>query len=155
MQNLIHHSCESQQRICHGTNIFDPDSEKYLSAWHSVCDQRSPLKPTTPVLSSITQAPSHICPDAIVTACQSATELIKCGVTTGGSEQVSSCSCQPSLLAQAWSCSYLGNLTCFETAASTENLPGYGYCSNFGNVISSLAVSILPKLCIIRLKASS
>jgi hypothetical protein len=145
-KDLILFSCESETRLCSGSTEFDSQSEEEIGLWHSVCDKETSLKPTTPVLSSITQpaqATGALCTGAVADACLTANNQQECSLTANGPAQISSCSCEPLFLSQAFTCSYLGNLTCFRTTAATESLPGYGYCSNFGSVIGGLVSTLV------------
>lgn len=55
--------------------------------------------------------------------------------------QLSSCYCQPEFLALAYSCEYIGNVSCLQTEATLSSVWGYSYCKNFQSVIGTGIVS--------------
>jgi hypothetical protein len=134
------HRCENEQRLCYGNGDLDNQAQDLASAWHSGCDGHISFTPTTPAISSITVTndAAKVC-TTFAAQCASASAAIgRCKTDYSSSSAQSSCFCAPQLQAMEYSCAYLGNVTCLKTSATLSNLPAYGYCSNFQEVIGEL-----------------
>ena len=118
-------------------------------SWHALCDSYVKFTPTTPFLSEITSDRNNdFCQTLVKGACSSAkVGFNDCLDLVMEGAKYSSCICAPSLIAQDYSCEFLGNTSCLATAATLSNLVPYSSCSNFGAVMSTIQVSgLFPDL---------
>jgi hypothetical protein len=130
------YSCESELRICFGSNVEDDLFAEAALDWHSLCDGFINFKPTTPVISTYSATPT-ICDTAVEAACLSAERVQNLCTTLTNLSALSSCQCQPVIMQNDFTCEYIGNVSCLAAPAATTNLIGYGYCSNFAEVIGA------------------
>ncbi|KAF2098859.1 hypothetical protein NA57DRAFT_56497 [Rhizodiscina lignyota] len=132
--------CESEQRLCFGNGDLDNTAEQFVDTWHSACDKKITFTPTTPSVSSITASYNVQYCTTMFAACASASIANQACESsfTIPSERVS-CFCQAPLLANEYTCAYLGNVSCIQTEAALSRIPGYSICPNFESVVGGLA----------------
>jgi hypothetical protein len=136
-------SCESEQRLCFGNDMNDNVMATGLSLWHSVCDNRITFSPSTPAVSTLsTTNDPNFCTTAY-SACQShLNSQGECSLSDPKlGPEFSTCFCQPELLSLAYTCVYMGNLTCQGEPAALTNIPGYNFCRNAPSVLVSAGVT--------------
>src|SRR6202000_2527521 len=103
--------------------------------------------PTPPVVSTITVPFYPRCATPLVSACGVASDAVDdCLLSYSAAGQASlktSCYCQQSIIAEAFTCIYVGNVTCDNNGqVNTQSLWGYGSCSNFPSLFSSLVAQV-------------
>ncbi|KAH8898272.1 hypothetical protein GQ53DRAFT_415420 [Thozetella sp. PMI_491] len=138
-------SCENQLRACFASDELDNEMEEASSLWLSLCKTYITYTPTTPVLSEVTSSfDDAFCNTVVKSACGAATvALDKCDTILDES-LLSECVCQPSILRYDYTCEYMGNITCFSTAAALSNLFLSSACANFDSVIGTGLVGSIP-----------
>lgn len=142
------HRCKNEERICFGNGNLDNQWESIANSWHSGCDAAISFRPTTPALSTITSTyDAQVCVK-YASACASGTrELSSCFNGYTASADRSSCICAPKIQSIAYTCQYLGNITCQLTTAALSNLFAYSSCSNYQSVMANItAVSPRARL---------
>jgi hypothetical protein len=152
MQTLtLRCSCLSEERVCLAGAGLDFEATSEASIWHSICDTAISFKPTTPVISTITEPLDPRCGDPLETACGLASDALDdCQLSYSAPGQASlqlSCYCQQSVLAEAFTCEYIGNLTCYNDQVNTQLLYGNGLCSNFPAFFSSMLTQVCYRGC--------
>jgi hypothetical protein len=114
-----------------------------LALWHNICDTATSLTPTTSAISSITIPADPRCGSILSTACISASlgvdgcENFASGLGLAPSS-IASCACKEPLLEEAFTCLYVGNVTCLTTQIATSCLYGYNLCPAFSQFLSSM-----------------
>jgi hypothetical protein len=77
------------------------------------------------------------------TACDLATQgLSSCQSFIIEPMSYSACICQESLLENAFTCEYVGAVTCQQSQIDTANLVGAGVCSTFPQFFSSMTSKV-------------
>jgi hypothetical protein len=110
-------------------------------SWHTACDPKISFTPTTPIRSSMSFT---FDPNACTTAwegcvsqsaeyekCQSKHSMITSDLT--------SCLCQSPFLQAAFTCTYLGNVSCGLVPGTLSRVRGYSDCPNFMSIVGPLA----------------
>jgi hypothetical protein len=144
--------CENEENLCYMDNAVDSSWLSTLAEWHTICDTYITFSPTTIPLSTLTTTWSQGDCEEMITACASALASIdKCSTDQSDITSLSSCLCTPDIMSWDYTCSYLGNISCYETGATLSELPEYSLCENFAEVIGSgissaavITVSIPP-----------
>jgi hypothetical protein len=140
---LILNRCEYELQRCFLGNELDSTFDEGIEKWDSLCGNYVTFTPTTPAASAFTDHPDQLCQE-VKSACQTAGNLLdECSTYKYDldTSSFSSCTCQPRLLRQEYSCLYIGNASCLVTEVALSNLPGYSQCDNFPSVIGTGLVS--------------
>lgn len=135
--------CENELELCYRGNYYQDSFDRGIELWDSLCRSYVTFSPTTPSAKPYTAYPEQLCVD-VDKACQTARNILRdClpYVSDTDTSRLSSCECQPRLLRQAYTCQYIGNVSCLATEAATTNAYGYGTCDNFDSVIGAEHVS--------------
>jgi hypothetical protein len=135
---LTSRSCESEWRLCLENDDFDGDAQEDVSLWNSACDAQITFSPTTPVLSTVTATyDDQYCTTAAAACDRDKTALEACSISYLGQDatKYSSCFCAPPVLSDAYTCGFLGNVSCRQVPATLTNLVEYTYCDNFMSVL--------------------
>lgn len=141
--------CEYELQLCFLGNELDSTFDEGVELWHSLCGAYVTFTPTTPAASAFTEYPDELCQE-VKKACQTAKSMRdECSTHKDDldTSSPSSCTCNPRLLRQEYTCLYVGNASCLATEVAFSNLPGYSRCDNFQLVIGSGVVS---KTCLIK-----
>ncbi|KAH7263813.1 hypothetical protein BKA59DRAFT_431376 [Fusarium tricinctum] len=131
--------CEYELQRCFLGNELDSTFDEGIEKWDSLCGSYVTFTPTTPAASAFTDHPDQLCQE-VKRACQTAKNLLdECSTYKYDldTSTFSSCTCQPRLLRQEYSCLYVGNASCLVTEVALSNLPGYSECDNFPSVIGT------------------
>jgi hypothetical protein len=142
MLKLKIHSCDSEERLCLGSDVNDGSFQTYIRSWHSACDDVITFSPTTPALSSITVPYDPKFCNTVLSSCARASiSAAGCdGSYTG--QQYSSCICQPPLFSLQYTCEFLGNTSCLLTTAALTGMAAYGLCPNLVDVLGGGNASV-------------
>ena len=145
LQYLTIGSCNSEERLCLGSDSMDDDFTDDYYSWSSWCDPVVNYTPTTPVLSSIT-APYDVsyCLTAS-SACYSMTAS-RSGCTQSDMASASSCLCAPAVLSLEYTCSVLGNVSCVQVPAHLDQMSGWSYCTNNIEQVLTIPPSLTASL---------
>ncbi|SCV28470.1 uncharacterized protein FFB14_01741 [Fusarium fujikuroi] len=133
------YECENELELCYRGNYYQDSFDRGIELWESLCRSYVTFSPTTPSAKPYTVYPEQLCVD-VDKACQTARNVLSdClpYVSDTDTSRLSSCECQARLLRQAYSCQYIGNVSCLATEAATSNAYGYGICDNFDSVIGA------------------
>jgi hypothetical protein len=146
------YNCESNLRLCLGSNLFDSDLQAELSDWHSVCDSYIGNSITTPILSTLTStAPGLETCDILQkeSACNSEAAIFDActssysGLTASSDiSKYSSCLCQTPLLSLQYLCEFLCSDTSSAGTSALTVLPAAKLCTNFASFMATVG---LPK----------
>lgn len=131
-------------RLCVEGPWDDNEWESWISQWHFICDSYITFTPTTPPISSISTTLYFDYCTLANSYCASLTVgLDQCSMSIMSfNSQMVSCYCQPRFLTMAYSCEYIGNMSCLQTGATLSSIWGYSFCSNFQSVIGTGLVSL-------------
>jgi hypothetical protein len=134
--------------------ITNMDDSILIFVGHSICDSSITFTPTTPAVSTITAPVDSRCGDPFESACHQASDGVQncqfsfSGTASSSIEAKINCLCQSTLLSEAFTCEYVGNVTCSDKPVATSSLYGYGLCSNFPAFFQSMLTEVsrsLPK----------
>jgi hypothetical protein len=123
-------SCENELRFCSGMSIGDTWLD-IIDTWHSKCDTKITFTPTTPVLSTYSHIDFQICNSVWDGCVTESAERVKCQSYTADEGELRSCLCKTKVLAAAFTCSYVGNVSCLMNPGTLSAVRGYSYCANF------------------------
>ncbi|KAK0718019.1 hypothetical protein B0T26DRAFT_676243 [Lasiosphaeria miniovina] len=134
--------CESELRLCFLAKNLDSTIENAVEEWHQACDKYAAVTLTTPPVSTIAstmQRNDDFCLTDVVSACQSALiGLSRCSNSMHDATQFSSCTCQPQLLSNAYTCEYLQTVSCMHASNfAVSDMVFYSLCDNFASVIGT------------------
>ncbi|KAK3368816.1 hypothetical protein B0T24DRAFT_630702 [Lasiosphaeria ovina] len=134
--------CESELRLCFLGKRLDSTIENVVEEWHQACDKYAAATMTTPPVSTIAstmQRNDDFCLTDVVSACQSALiGLSRCSNSMPDATQFSSCTCQPQLLSNAYTCEYLQAVSCMHASDfAVSDMVFYSLCDNFASVIGT------------------
>ncbi|RSL97654.1 hypothetical protein CDV31_012932 [Fusarium ambrosium] len=130
--------CENELRLCYRREDLGVNFDRARQLWNSLCGSVITFEPTTAAPSSYEPYPDEFCLE-LKNNCAEARKLL--GECTDydsvkDASKLSSCTCRPTLLREAYSCVYIGNTTCLGEEATLSNVPGY-QCDNFESVIGT------------------
>jgi hypothetical protein len=132
-------SCGSEQRLCYGNNMFDGQMNALASNWNSACDRVITFTPTTPAASTLSASYDQQYCTTAASACQDQDNALQsCSISYLGKDtaKFSSCFCDPPVLSAAFTCGYLGNVSCAAAPATLSNFVQYTACDNFASLFS-------------------
>ncbi|KAH7249552.1 hypothetical protein B0J15DRAFT_514235 [Fusarium solani] len=135
---LCHQECENELRLCYRREDLGVNFDRARELWNSLCGSVITFDPTTAPPSSYEPYPDQLCQN-IKTRCAEARKLLReCTDYTSDKDtsRLSSCTCRPTLLREAYSCAYVANTTCLGLEATLSNVHGY-QCDNFESVIGT------------------
>jgi hypothetical protein len=136
-------SCGSEQRLCDGNGNLDNNLESGADSWISFCTPEITYSLTTPAVVFITVPFDPRCGALGETACNLASQgLVSCESLNNEPMSLSACICQESLLENAFTCEYVGAVTCQQSQFDTTNLLGAGVCSTFPQFFSSMTSKV-------------
>jgi hypothetical protein len=136
------HSCGSEQRLCYGNDMFDGQMNQLADNWNSACDKVITFTPTTPVASTLSVSYDQQYCTTAASACQEQdNNLQSCSISYLGKDvaKFSSCFCDPPVLSAAFTCGFLGNVSCNAVPATLSNFVQYTACDNFASLFSDAA----------------
>jgi hypothetical protein len=132
--------CENENRLCLEGYELDNTYSSAVSLWHSICDNQTSFRPTTPALSTLgstllTDLDAQYC-TTVASACASASVgLSSCDTITLPQSGIG-CACQPQLQSFYYTCAYMGNVSCVGVPATLTSLYGFSLCTNFQSLFS-------------------
>jgi len=112
--------------------------QELMDVWHSKCDTKITFAPTTPVLSTYSPIDLQMCNSVWDGCVTESAERVRCRTYTANEDGLSSCLCKTKVLAAAFTCSYVGNVSCLMKPGTLSEVRGYSYCPNFLSVIQPL-----------------
>ena len=128
------YSCENERRFCLGMNNFGFGMD-LLDIWHEKCDAKITFEPTTPILTSYSQIDLNICSSVWDGCVTESAGRAKCRSYTTDKSALLSCMCRTQILAAAYTCSYIGNVSCLEIPGALSDVRGYSYCTDFSSIV--------------------
>ncbi|UPL00839.1 hypothetical protein LCI18_011773 [Fusarium solani-melongenae] len=129
------YGCENELRLCYRREDLGVNFDRVRELWTSLCGSVITFDPTTAPPSSYEPYPDQLCLD-LKSKCVNAGNIFRGCVSENDVSKISSCTCQPKLLRDAYSCMYLIRTTCLGLEATLSNVPGYE-CDNFESVIGT------------------
>jgi hypothetical protein len=115
--------------------------EQGAMSWHAFCDTVVTFSPTTPVVSLASGLyDEKFCLTEIYGACASARNELKQCSEIKENRLLSACMCDPQLIRQAYSCEYIGNISCLATPAALSNMVLSSGCPDFAAVVASAVI---------------
>lgn len=130
-------SCESEDRECYDSYVFDEPNQYVLGNWSLQCDTYTTSAFSTPTLRTPTttivlpaSSNTNAC-SSIESVCETAYSIEDCYTQFPAASQTAqfkSCACRPDFYSAASVCEYDGNITCFSRPATLARIDLWQAC---------------------------